>query len=203
MKLRVGEIEMDTESGVSFATGVVASGSDQSSRSEPLGLLVQIAGAPRWAHAIVSSGALLVASVTAVTAWVMGWWLLLIPAAAFLRLGAYAGFLAFAPRGAALPVRSSASQSAQVRATVIEDGELTIDRLVAKLGWAEREVLEVVADLVSRQELEEDLDLESGHWVYRATTTFSGLDHPGTQPAAERLRAIERQHQSTGVPVEN
>lgn len=78
----------------------------------------------------------------------------------------------------ALPAAGGASEpkvSAQVRAersrrvlgSLEVDGPCTFEALLARLRWTEPALLETLIQLKNDGRIDEDLDLDSGQWIYR------------------------------------
>ncbi|MEM9458839.1 MAG: hypothetical protein AAGF11_31970 [Myxococcota bacterium] len=83
----------------------------------------------------------------------------------------------------ALPPSSSAAVLAErarrVKAVLGQGGDFTFERLLAQLRWTESALLETLVVMKDAGQVVEDLDLDSGEWVYRAQITEYGSALPG------------------------
>jgi hypothetical protein len=91
----------------------------------------------------------------------------------------------------ALPPASSASVIAErarrVGGLLDRGGDYTFERLLAQLRWTEPALLETLVAMKEAGRVIEDLDLETGEWVYRSTTTDYGTaGHGGGMTLADR-----------------
>lgn len=200
MRLRVGDIEMDSETGVSFG-GPPRVAPTAAVADADVSWSARLAAAPRWVWAAVSVASASVVVLAALTAWATQVWVLVIPGLLCVRLCLYAAVLAAAPRRT-IPNPATAGELRDLMAAVSASGAATVDDLMGCLGWEERRVVAAIVGLVQRGELEEDLDVETGRWTYRPTAVLSGVEARATLSAQDRLRAIETEH-AKGVHVEN
>ncbi len=77
------------------------------------------------------------------------------------------------PEVRALPAPQSSVQvlverSRRVRAVLERRGEATFETLLGELRWTERALLETLVQMKENGLVEEDLNLDTGEWVYRA-----------------------------------
>lgn len=99
----------------------------------------------------------------------------------------------------ALPPASSAAviaeRSRRVKSVLGQGGDFTFERLLAELRWTESALLETLVAMKDAGQVVEDLDLDSGEWVYRAQITEYGSALPGgAMTLADR--------QARGLPME-
>ena len=71
------------------------------------------------------------------------------------------------------------------------DKSLTVSQIQKQLGWGEERTLEAVHELLSSQSIEEDLDIEEGHYLYRSAEQFQ-LEADATS-ASQRYLKTQRQ----------
>lgn len=94
----------------------------------------------------------------------------------------------------ALPPASApaviAERSRRVVAVLERSGELTFERLLDQLRWTEGALLETLVAMKESGVVIEDLDLDTGEWVYRPQLTDFGEGGPMTlaERQAQRLR---------------
>jgi hypothetical protein len=79
-----------------------------------------------------------------------------------------------------------AERGRRVHALLARGGSATFERLLAQLRWTERALVETLVAMKDSGTVVEDLDLDTGEWVYRV----SGGDSMGT---AASLTLDERQ----------
>lgn len=88
-----------------------------------------------------------------------------------------------APEPRALPPASTASVIAErarrVQAVLGQGGDFTFERLLAALKWTESALLETLLAMKEAGQVVEDLDLDTGEWVYRSQYTEYGSALPG------------------------
>ncbi len=61
-----------------------------------------------------------------------------------------------------------AERERRVRAVLERVGQATFEQLLAQLRWTQMAMLETLVQLKERGSIVEDLDLDTGEWVYRA-----------------------------------
>lgn len=74
----------------------------------------------------------------------------------------------------------------------------TIEALQTSLGWTDEALLPTLADLVQAERIDEDLDMESGHWTYALPAPRMVLDTESSptalpdhaRPISERVEAL-------------
>lgn len=69
-------------------------------------------------------------------------------------------------------------------------GAWTFELLQARLGWTERAVVEALIYMRDRGELVEDLDLDTGKWVYRPSAGEVGEGSSTDMTLDDRLRRL-------------
>ncbi|MCA9707883.1 MAG: hypothetical protein KDK70_18670 [Myxococcales bacterium] len=102
---------------------------------------------------------------------------------------AFLGILKRKGRGVAEPMRALppaspstviAERARRVSAVLSTTGEdFTFERLLDVLRWTEPALLETLVAMKEAGQLIEDLDLDTGEWVYRSQTTEYGSALPG------------------------
>jgi len=70
--------------------------------------------------------------------------------------------------------------------SVLDTGDHTFEQLLGKLRWTESALLEALVVMKDSGQVVEDLDLDSGEWVYRASFAFGTLGAAGALSLAER-----------------
>lgn len=182
MKLRVGDIRMDSSEGMTFGESPNAeSGDDRAAPKQRLPRAALAAGALMGLAATIG---LIVGAV------VWSQWFLLIPVYFTGRFVAYTGLLAVGPRA-----ETQTFPARDVRAVLAAlDGptDRSADGLQRALGWTERRTVAALEAGVRRDLIEEDLDIETGIWIYRRPTVLSSQPPLQTLSAADRLEAIEQ-----------
>ncbi len=195
MRLKVGDVELDSESGVSFDG---SAGPTPAKREREIARPHEIVvDAPPRAFWILGGASFGLATVVALLATVFQIWWLGLPAlfGLFITVAAVAMGHRTAGRG----------QSGEVSGAHIDRVSVLVDRhegigvaeLVRRSGLSEQDVARSLVELIERGEVEEDLDLDTGAWAYRKTTVLSGLQRRETLSAADRLTAIQ-EHQTEG-----
>ncbi len=90
----------------------------------------------------------------------------------------------------ALPASSStviAERGRRVSAVLARGGDFTFERLMAELRWTEPALLETLVAMKEIGQVIEDLDLDTGEWVYRSQLTDYGHALPaGGMTLADR-----------------
>jgi hypothetical protein len=202
MKLRVGDIEMDSRTGIVFAS---THGGNQAAPHAPArhqaqtlesllaGRLPALSAGVYWG--LVAASLVAVVSVVALLAsgFVQNLFLAgVLPPLLGVALGS-----AVMARRAGVPGQPAlaSTEVRALRATRIaallgtSTEPMTVERIAALLGWTEPAVVTGLGHLVRERRVQEDLDLDSGHWVYFL------LPHADERaraalPLAERERAL-------------
>ncbi len=212
MKMKVGDIELDAQQGISFGGSPAARAPSQTLAP----VQTPAAAAPRADARRVASvglGASLVASLlltalagaqvlpsAALLSWLsvgaMGLWRV--------RCGLAASQtqLEAAPPAGLLTGDSALSLERETRvldALSQANGPMTARALQARLGWTEVTLLEALAPLIAKERVVEDLDLESGQWCYAQPMVLGlGSLGSGSMTAEQRLDALRQaQHTTT------
>lgn len=203
--MNLGEMEMDSEKGISFSDGA----SEQSSSEEyregagdnPDDLFRDaVRQVPRpIIYLVVVAGVLGGAGIG--LAFLLG----LLPVFALFP-AAFLASLAVFGGGAALYVRrdsrgdTSPEKSKRQRRLVNSLNEanspLRVEDLQNRFGWSEKETVDALASLVEQGEIEEDLDPDTGHWVYElANEDRDALDQVDRRslPVEERRTVLEEE----------
>jgi hypothetical protein len=94
----------------------------------------------------------------------------------------------------ALPAASATPQVIAERArriaTVLEsDGQATFEDLVRRLRWTEKALIEALVHMKNVGAVEEDLDLDTGQWVYRVQDSDHDLAGTPAGPTLEERHA--------------
>ncbi len=83
----------------------------------------------------------------------------------------------------ALPPASSstviAERARRVQTLLEQGGDHTFERLMAQLRWTESALLEALLAMKDSGQVIEDLDLDTGEWIYRAAVSDYGTTGPG------------------------
>lgn len=83
-----------------------------------------------------------------------------------------------------------AERARRVRALLERGGDFTFERLLAELRWTESVLLEILVTMKESGMVIEDLNLDTGEWVYRAQIVEYGAALPGgTMTLADRQAA--------------
>ncbi len=89
----------------------------------------------------------------------------------------------------ALPPASSGTvlaERARRIQSVLDAGDQTFEQLLGKLRWTEPALLEALVVMKDSGQVIEDLDLDSGEWVYRSIAGYGSFGSAGTMSLAER-----------------
>lgn len=89
----------------------------------------------------------------------------------------------------ALPPASSAAvlaERARRIQSVLDTGDHTFEQLLGKLRWTEQALVEALVVMKDSGQVIEDLDLDSGEWVYRSVGGYGSFGSPGAMSLAER-----------------
>ena len=200
MKMKVGEIEMSSSDGIHFGGRQSPTAEVDHARSSSAGLSVPSWSPGRFLFVAAAGGvgailAILLALMTSI-------FLFLIPVPGLLLLSMAALFLAIRrkrPESSQEATEEiSLSQVAIERRTRVfnllssADEPMTVERLQEELKWTEEALLSALRALLAQERITEDLDLDSGHWVYQLATAPLALNHESasTFPVQERLNAI-------------
>lgn len=201
MKLRVGDIEMDSSTGITFAStsgGGRAALHDAGHGHEPSRDLLRELGLPAlsapiyWSIAAASA----LAAVSVVALLVTG--LVQNPFSVGVLpplLGVTTGSAVMARRaggGASglAPAKLRAMRATRIAALLSTTSEpITVERIATLLGWTEPAVVTGLGHLVREGRAHEDLDLSSGHWVYSLLPHAAPHDRAAL-PISERERAL-------------
>jgi hypothetical protein len=70
--------------------------------------------------------------------------------------------------------------------SVLDTGDHTFEQLLGKLRWTETALLEALVVMKDSGQVVEDLDLDSGEWVYRSIGGYGSYGSPGAMSLADR-----------------
>lgn len=208
MKLKLGDIEMDSDSGISFGESAapVAAAPEQAQPvqrqpgSEDASLMERL---PDWSPKSYVLFAL-VAAASAVGLGVVGVGLAeAYPAMRVVPLIPVPGLMLAAGIALWRAVRGVRADSPGVDALASERSErltghlsarsapASVEELMDELGWREEAVVRGLSAGVDRSLIEEDLDLDTGHWTYTAAPA-SSQDRPARRamPVEERAKYL-------------
>ncbi|MFP4600946.1 MAG: hypothetical protein ACLFVJ_22030 [Persicimonas sp.] len=224
MKLKLGDIEMDSESGISFGesagpTIAVQENAAQEiatqEQAQPAQPAEQLAGSkpesddvslmerlPDWSRKTY----LLVALVAAASAIGLGAVAAglaeaypamrivpLIPVPGLLLAAGISAWRAARPRADSPSMDPLARRRSDTLAGHLSGrrAPASVEELMDELGWREEAVVRGLSAGVDRSLIEEDLDLDTGHWTYAATPA-SSEDRPARRamPVEERARYL-------------
>lgn len=189
MRMRVGDIEMDSSSGMSFGPPEpeVLPVAQAATKSE---LVRDVVAVPQPVFLIAAFFAVLASMGLGAVVAVYGLWLLLIPIPFLLRFAGYAAILGTRKRTSSkrAPLTLTARNAVL---SALEERPMTVDELADGLGWSEAQTLEAVVRLIEQKEVEEDLEIESGDWRYRRVVQFGTAPERTALPATERLEAVQ------------
>lgn len=183
MRMRVGDLEMEMES----LPAEVMPPASPPPAATGMRVVDDVASLPQLAFAAATVAAVAGCVALAVAGLLVSWFLLL-PIPFLLRFAGYAAMLALRPRRKSAPPPHTALSA-------LDDHARTVDEVAARLGWSERRTLEALVELIERGEAEEDLDLETGHWLYRRPERL--FIEREVLPATERLEAIQGTRRKT------
>ncbi len=204
MKLELGEIKMDSESGVQIGTTecsgrrIIVQVVDPQPVPQTMSHPNQI-----WPAAmIVPVLATAVFAVLAVLLFLSGQPIWLVAFLYFtLQIPATAFFLSARSRAAAVQQAHTALESftkdqMRLREFLAKpQGSQTISQICRQLALPENRAVELVHSLLTSQQVEEDVDLETGHFVYRTAEKIQ-ID-PDHKSAAERIEKTQKQQKVT------
>lgn len=227
MKLKVGDIEMDSDSGITVGAqprpaaareaarqpqaAPVKSGLASSAEEPPT-----VLGLPVLALSPVAyrAGALLLGLVTAALSTVGFYgileqtpaWLALLPAPGLAYLTSWA---VLAPRHLPQPtspdtgVGLGEARARELRQLMLRaEGPFTVQRLMETTGWGEEAVAHALQILLDRRQITESLGADNSHWIYELDTAADDAPQRlDALPIHERLSAL-RSARSQAQPLE-
>ena len=217
MKLKVGDIELDSATGISFA-GSQSAGADVVSHS----LQTRVESAPSNQLAPTSDTMLglpfpdwsartywTLCTVAATAAFGLALVNLMVPFSLLVTLmliagvpplaGVALGCGLVARRMGRLPAKSTANvpdhvmtlRTSKIAALLASAKEpVSVEWIAESLGWTETAVVTGLRSLVEADRVQEDLDVDSGHWTYVLADSDSDLASRKSMPVAERERAL-------------
>jgi predicted DNA-binding transcriptional regulator len=217
MKMKVGDIEMDSESGISFDSDE-AEGQEEALQRREVSREVDAPGSTNasdvaesslieWVDEhrglvkIVGGGSAVLAVGTLAMMFVAGSWFFSLPAFMWALWSAGAAYLIWhVDRSMAENKeahRASLLDDARdIRRALIEDaGDRKVDEIKRELDWSEARTVRALAAGVEEGILREDLDTSTEHWVYSAASTgeLDGESMPKEAiPATERAKQLEK-----------
>lgn len=202
MKLKVGDIEMDSSTGIAFAS---TPGSNQAAlhdpaqgHGHPAGRLREmrlpaLSASVYRAMAVVSLAAAVSVAALLATGLVQNLLLIgVLPPLLGVALGSavMARWAGVAGQPALASTELGALRATRIAALLAAATEpMTIERIAALIGWTEPAVVTGLGHLVREGRAHEDLDLDSGHWVY-SLLPHADQHTRAAQPIAERERTL-------------
>lgn len=203
MKMKVGDMELSSGEGICFdspKTSGVSPGEPTSQRplSKPPSRL-------KPAFRIVAAAAFVGIVITIVAAFLASTFVFLIPLPGLSLLAVGALFVARRDASSRPEDDAGLAPVAIERRTrmlaMLErlQRPVSVETLQRKLQWTDEAILTTLRDLLANERITEDLDLESGHWVYQLNDESVVLDHesPRALPVEERLETITSSTQTT------
>ncbi len=205
MKMKLGDLEMSHGQGIEFGAGSTHQSKKQerpvvgkTKESLPLPAL------SKTSLLLVATACFLATVVLLVVAFWSSAFLFFIPLPGLLILTLGAFIMALRSPPDSRPDEVDLSEVATTRRTRIfthlqkAKRPLTIEALQRDLQWTEEALLKALQGLLNQGRITEDLDLQSGHWVYElhSDPVVLGLEHKNlkTLPLGERLEAIAPSH---------
>ncbi|MFW5968645.1 MAG: hypothetical protein ACOCV2_14060 [Persicimonas sp.] len=201
MKLKVGDIEMDSQSGISFgeqpapAVDKEASPPDEPDRKET-SLMARLPDWPRRVYAL--AGVLALAAifgfgqVYAALSDITSVWRLtpLVPIPGLLAASAVAFWRgATGAKRAEGPPADHSDRLIEHLAGRLEPA--SVEELVDELDWREQEVVRGLKAATERDLVVEDLDLDTGHWTYTTSPRGDEKTPRRALPIDERAKRLE------------
>lgn len=206
MKMKVGDIEMDSESGISFdsedadETGDLDRELPAEVDGEDDPSLIEWTDEHRGLVKIVGAGSAVLSAGLFAMIFVAGSWYFSLPAFMWLLWSAGAAYL-IRHVDRSLEERKSDERASllddarEVRQALVDDaGERKVDDVQRKLDWSEERTVRALATGVEEGLLREDLDSTTEHWVYSAASTgeLDGESLPKEAiPATERAKQLD------------
>ncbi len=196
MKMKLGDMEMSADEGIRFGPSQARTTTppEQATSTPEL-------SPPSWSKAailLIAAAAFLGMVATLVLTIMVSTPLALIPLPGLFLITV--GALLFAHFHRSKELEDDAELSAvaiERRARLVELLEqarrpLSVEALQEELRWTDQAILTTLQDLLTGRRITEDLDLESGHWVYQINDEAVALDHePSTAlPVEERLETL-------------
>lgn len=206
MRMRIGDLEMDSSTGItvsgdSSSAEISAESSAEipaeiqaevSKKREASMLLSDMVAVPQPLFLLAAFVATVAAVALTVFAIHQRLWLLLIPAPFLLRFAGYAAILGTRNLRESRPsVNQITDERRAELLTAIADRALSADDLARRIGWPEAQVLDALVALIEQGEIDEDLDVETGVWKYRRTVQLDTTPERIALPARERLEALQ------------
>jgi len=223
MKMQLGDMEMDTESGLSYDEDA----NESDSRTEPPQQTNHSLTAPDSKDAEVPSSdtdldpdllywinqhtaVFHAATALGLTGSGAAWYFFAVTAHPVFALAGLFGLLWTGTSGflvhrarkqndrATPETRRLSKRAKRIRDLLLDQPrEWRAEELQRELNWTEEKVLTGLAHGVEEGMIREDLDADSGHWVYTASTATLEEDVPErTLPAAERAEKIRQTNES-------
>lgn len=201
MKLKVGDIEMDSQSGISFGEQPTAAVDNEESPPddpdrEETSPMARLPDWPRKVYALFGVLALAaifgLGQVYAALGDTTSVWRLtpLVPIPGLLAASAVAFW-----RGATGAKRAEGPPVDQTdRLTEHLAGRLepaSVEQLVDELDWREQEVVRGLEAAIERDLVVEDLDLDTGHWTYTTAPRIDDQTPRRALPIDERAKRLE------------
>ncbi|GEM_PF-6226114 len=216
MKMKVGDIEMDSESGISFdsedsddSAGALQQHDESGDLDRELPAeadaeenpsLIEWTDEHRGLVKIVGAGSAVLSAGLFAMIFVAGSWYFSLPAFMWLLWSVGAAYL-IQHVNRSLEERKSADRASllddarEVRQALLDDaGERKVDDVQRKLDWSEERTVRALAAGVEEGLLREDLDSTTEHWVYSAASTgeLEGESLPKEAiPATERAKQLD------------
>lgn len=203
MKMQVGDMEMTAGEGIRFDSPQGPRSTPGEPPSPP-----PSSELPSWVAPtlrLVATAAFLGVLITIVAASVASSLLFLLPLPGLCLLALGAFFLARHATARTPEYDAGLSQVAIERRTRMlailkrMQRPLSFETLQGELQWTDEAILTTLRDLLANERITEDLNLESGHWVYQLNDEPVVLDHdsPRALPVEERLDTLSSSTKTT------
>lgn len=191
--MKVGDMELSSSEGIQFGVPE-RSGEAVKTSTHEVESLPEISRPLAWFGVGLSSLGVLT---LLLAAFLLSSSLILIPLPGLLLL--LCGSLYFATRkekhreGESLDLSEVATQRRlRLFLHLQEQGPLTIEALQEELQWTQEALFSALQGLLQQERIREDLDLETGHWIYELVDEPMTLDFhdPKALPLEERIKAL-------------
>lgn len=185
MKMKLGDMEMDSQTGIHYGgnspiSPVAPPPETQLPAAAPPATSETDGSLPAWSRPVIKMagiGALVAATTLLVVAWAMGFLLALFPMLVLFLIAIGTLWVGrrddlFASDDDMAMSEVELERRKRVAALLQASKKpLSVEELQAQLEWTDQALLSTLQLMLRKELLKEDLDLDSGHWVYTLTST--------------------------------
>lgn len=200
MKMKIGDMEMSSAEGIRFgAPDKKLEVARLSPKKEAL--LPEISQTQAVVAAAAAVGAILALLLAAV---LLSTTLFLIPLPGLLLLTIGVFYAASRQEKKGLATSPDLSEVATERRLRLfqhlqkRGAPMTIEALQGELHWTREAIYSGLQGLLQQERITEDLDLETGHWVYELPSAVTlDFQDPQTLSLEDRIEALQQEHHSS------